>query len=83
MVVATDAPLDSRQLDRVAKRAVLGLARTGATGRRGSGDFAIAFSTAQRIPRAPSSLTHTVTVLSDNDINPLFEAAEEALRSPS
>ena len=79
MVIATNAPLDSRQLARVAKRAVLGLARTGSTARHGSGDFAIAFSTAQRIPRAPTSPTLTTTVLSDNDINPLFEAAEEAV----
>ncbi|HEX3285835.1 MAG TPA: P1 family peptidase [Mycobacterium sp.] len=79
MVVATSAPLDSRQLSRVAKRAVLGLARTGSTGHHGSGDFALAFSTADRIPRAPTSPTRTTTVLSDNDINPIFEAAEEAV----
>jgi D-aminopeptidase len=80
MVVATDAPLDSRQLARVAKRAVLGLTRTGSTGRQGSGDFALAFSKADRIPRAPTSPTRIATVLSDNDINPLFEAAEEAVK---
>jgi D-aminopeptidase len=79
MVVATDAPLDSRQLARLAKRAVLGLARTGSTGRHGSGDFAVAFSTANRIPRAPTSPTRTTTVLNDSDINPVFEAAEEAV----
>lgn len=79
IVVATDAPLDHRQLARVAKRTILGLARTGSTGRHGSGDFAIAFSTAQRVPSAPASQTRAMTVLSDSDINPLFEAAEEAV----
>jgi D-aminopeptidase len=79
IVVATDAPLDHRQLARVAKRAILGLARTGSTGRHGSGDFAIAFSTAERVPSAPASRTRAMTVLSDSDINPLFEAAEEAV----
>jgi D-aminopeptidase len=79
LVVATDAPLDHRQLARVAKRAILGLARTGSTGRHGSGDFAIAFSTAERVPSAPASRTRAMTVLSDSNINPLFEAAEEAV----
>lgn len=78
IVIATDAPLDHRQLARVARRAVLGLARTGSTSRHGSGDFSLAFSTAQRIPSAPATRTRSVTVLSDGDINPLFEAAEEA-----
>ena len=50
IVVATDAPLDGRQLNRLAKRAALGLARTGSTARHGSGDFIIAFSTANVIP---------------------------------
>lgn len=79
MVVATNAPLDSTQLARVAKRAILGLARTGSTGRHGSGDFAIAFSTVNLIPRAPTSPVRTTTVLSDSEINPIFEAAEEAV----
>jgi D-aminopeptidase len=65
IVVATDAPLDHRQLARVAKRAILGLARTGSTGRHGSGDFAIAFSTAERIPRTPASPIREMTVLSE------------------
>jgi D-aminopeptidase len=77
-VVATDAPLDHRQLARVAKRAILGLARTGSTGRHVSGDFAIAFSTAERIQRTPASPIREMTVLSDSNINPVFEAAEEA-----
>jgi D-aminopeptidase len=65
IVVATDAPLDHRQLARVAKRAILGLAPTGSTGRHGSGDFAIAFSTAERIPRTPASPIREMTVLSE------------------
>jgi D-aminopeptidase len=83
MVVATSAPLDSRQLSRVTKRAVLGLARTGSTGHHGSGDFALAFSTADRIPRAPTSPTRTTTVLSDNDINPISRPRRRPSRRPS
>ncbi|HAI87460.1 MAG TPA: aminopeptidase, partial [Firmicutes bacterium] len=50
VIVATDAPLDHRQLERLAKRAGLGLARTGFFSSNGSGDFFIAFSTAGRVP---------------------------------
>ncbi|MDH7485761.1 MAG: P1 family peptidase [Anaerolineae bacterium] len=53
MVLATDAPLEARQLGRLARRAPLGLARTGAVASHRSGDFVIAFSTAQRIPTIP------------------------------
>jgi D-aminopeptidase len=67
MVVATDAPLEARQLRRVAKRALFGFARTGASGSHGSGDYVIAFSTARARP-----------VLNDDDISPLFQAAIEA-----
>ena len=60
IVIATDAPLDSRQLMRLAKRAALGLARTGSTARHGSGDFMLAFSTANVIPALPqrADLSH-------------------------
>src|SRR5690606_8149476 len=54
MVLATDAPLDARGLGRLCRRAAFGLARTGSTCHGGSGDFVIAFSTANRIPdRSP------------------------------
>ena len=57
VIIATDAPLDSRQLTRLAKRAALGLARTGSTARHGSGDFMLAFSTANMIPHYPKEPT--------------------------
>jgi D-aminopeptidase len=83
IVIATDAPLDSRQLGRLAKRAALGLARTGSTARHGSGDFMLAFSTGNTIPHYPADRTFTMTHLSDAHINPLLsatvEAAEEAI----
>src|SRR5690606_38209209 len=66
MIVATDAPLDARQLQRVARRASFGLARTGSSGSHGSGDFVIAFST-QREGR-----------LEDAALSPYFQAAIEA-----
>lgn len=79
IVVATDAPLDSRQCQRIARRAIVGLAHTGSTVRHTSGDFAIAFSTAYRIPHYPKELFYTVTLLSDGHITPLFEATEDAV----
>ena len=78
IVIATDAPLDSRQLTRLAKRAAIGLARTGTSGRHGSGDFMLAFSTANIIPHYPQSATYTMTHLADTHINPLFTATVEA-----
>jgi D-aminopeptidase len=85
IVVATDAPLDARNLKRLAKRALLGIARTGGYYSNGSGDYAIAFSTAKdaRIPHQASSPTQSVTVLRNDAVSPLFlaaaEAAEEAI----
>ncbi len=78
MIIATDAPLDSRQLGRLAKRAALGLARTGATARHGSGDFILAFSTANVIPHDPQEPTYTLTHLADVHLNPLITATVEA-----
>lgn len=80
IVVATDAPLDARNLERLAARAMFGLARTGAAGSNGSGDYVVAFSTANRIEgRGP----RTVTLLGNGDVSPLFlaviEATEEAV----
>jgi D-aminopeptidase len=81
MVVATDAPLTSRDLERLAKRAVLGLSRTGSDGGPGSGDYVIAFSTAESVrrhaPTGPMS-TYTTTQLRHDDLAPLFEATIEA-----
>ena len=78
IVIATDAPLLHDQLERLAKRAALGLARTGATARTGSGDLIIAFSTANVVPHYPEARTMTVTVLDQYHINPLFDATEDA-----
>jgi D-aminopeptidase len=78
VIIATDAPLDSRQLGRLAKRAALGLARTGATARHGSGDFMLAFSTANIVPHYPPEATFTMTHLADTHLNPLITATVEA-----
>lgn len=81
LVTATDAPLSARQLRRIARRSQLGLARTGATARNGSGDMTIAFSTGNRY--VLGSRIHRVSELADQAIDPLFaatcEAAEEAV----
>jgi D-aminopeptidase len=75
IVVATDAPLDARNLDRIARRALSGLSRTGATMTNGSGDYVIAFSTVRR----PSGTTPAaVTDLPNDALSPLFQATAEA-----
>ena len=85
IVAATDAPLDARNLKRLARRALLGIARTGGYYSNGSGDYAIAFSTAPgvRVPHRSSSSLRTTTILCDEAMSPLFlaaaEAAEEAI----
>lgn len=76
MVVATDAPLSSRQVGRVTRRAALGLARTGATAKNGSGDMLIGFSTGNFLDKRDS--VHTIRTLSNDAINPLFDATAEA-----
>ncbi len=79
MVLATDAPLDARQLKRLARRAMLGLARTGSPSTHGSGDFVIAFSTAPLLRyRFGSTGVQSREVLTDDSLTPLFQAAVEA-----
>lgn len=78
MVVATDAPLTSRQLGRVARRAVIGLARTGGYASHGSGDVVVAFSTAQRIPHETDTLLQ-IRALPDGLLTPLFKATSESV----
>jgi len=80
MVVATDAPLDARNLKRLAARAWLGMARTGSAGSNGSGDYAIAFSTAPslRIRSSDKSLTQPAETLRNEAMSPLFQAVIEA-----
>lgn len=77
MVVATDAPLDARQLMRMAKRATFGLARSGSSGSNGSGDFVIGFSTTTKIPEGSLASAQT-SLLSEDSLSPLFEAVIEA-----
>ncbi len=79
IVVATDAPLDARDLKRVAARAIFGLARTGSSYSNGSGDFAIAFSTAPGLrTRFGAGAPQARTLLPADGISPLFQAALEA-----
>lgn len=79
IIVATDAPLDARNLERLAKRAFMGLAKTGGIASNGSGDYIIAFSTDSTL-RIPSNSSEklTQTVLSNDAMSPLFMAAIEA-----
>ena len=79
IVLATDAPLSSRNLERLARRAVLGLARTGSFLSNGSGDFVIAFSTRNRVPFEPGERTLTVEELHNDAMSPLFLAVVEAV----
>ncbi|NND15597.1 MAG: P1 family peptidase [Eudoraea sp.] len=85
IVVATDAPILARNLERLAKRAIMGLAKTGGIASNGSGDYVIAFSTAKenRIPYNSDSKISSQTVLRNEAMTPLFlatiEATEEAI----
>jgi D-aminopeptidase len=88
IVIATDAPLDARNLGRLAARAMMGLARTGAAGSNGSGDYAIAFSTAaevriRAVNQSERNLPRTIKTLGNDAASPLFlaviEATEEAI----
>jgi D-aminopeptidase len=79
IVVATDAPLDARDLKRLAARAVFGLARTGSSYSNGSGDFAVAFSThASLRVKFGDSQPAGRTLLPTDGVSPLFQAALEA-----
>jgi D-aminopeptidase len=79
LVVATDAPLDARDLRRLAARAVFGLARTGSSYSNGSGDFAIAFSTSPEMrSRFNETAARAHVILPTEATSPLFEAALEA-----
>jgi D-aminopeptidase len=84
IVVATDAPLEARQLQRLAARALHGMARVGSSGSHGSGDYVIAFSTANQYAPGPSGgPARQATLLREDDLSPLFaaviEATEEAI----
>ena len=78
MVVITDAPLDSRNLERVAKRAMMGMAKTGGIASNGSGDYVIALSVAPGNLIDSRAKTVTTTVLANGEMSPLFAATIEA-----
>lgn len=85
MLLATDIPLSERQLRRICKRAGVGLARTGSYYGNGSGDIAIAFTTANRVPHYSKSAFIDMKMIDDDKIDPVFamsaEAVEEAIIS--
>jgi D-aminopeptidase len=78
IVIATDAPLDSRNLKRMAARAIMGLARTGASGSNGSGDYAIAFSASPNVRLRRGTSAAAMKLLPNDAMSPLFEAVIEA-----
>jgi D-aminopeptidase len=80
IIIATDAPLSDRNLSRLARRAMAGLARTGAAMSDGSGDYCIAFSIAEDVRRTPDRRSRVTAYpeLPNAQISPLFEAAIEA-----
>lgn len=78
IVIATDAPILSRNLERVAARAVMGLARTGSSASNGSGDYVLAFSTNPRVRRNPDAALNTNDELGNEAMSALFQAVTEA-----
>ncbi len=79
IVVATDAPLSDRQLERVAARAMLGLGRTGSDASNGSGDYVVAFSTSPDVRRRQGEgPARAIRVLADDAVSPIFQATIEA-----
>ena len=78
MIVATDAPLSERNLERVAMRAVMGLSRTGSFAGNGSGDYVISFSSAPGVRRRPGDVVRSIQDLSNDNISAVFQATVEA-----
>lgn len=78
MLIATDAPLDARQLRRLAMRSAAGLARTGSVYGHGSGDIALAFTTAYTVPHDAGFIT-VPPLISDARLDPLFQAAADSI----
>ncbi len=78
MIVATDAPLSPKSLERLAKRAIMGLARTGSFAGNGSGDYVIAFSTAESVRRRRGERMRSVEDLPNTRMSGLFEAVVES-----
>lgn len=78
IVIATDAPLSDRNLERLAARAIMGLSRTGSSASNGSGDYVLAFSTAESVRRAATARRLDTQELINNDMDALFEGVVEA-----
>jgi D-aminopeptidase len=78
IVVATDAPVSDRNLERIARRAIMGLSRTGSYASNGSGDYVIAFSTSEEVRRSDGDGMHRYSDLSNSNVSALFEATLEA-----
>lgn len=78
MIVATDAPLSDRNLERLAARAIMGLSRTGSSASNGSGDYVIAFSTSTKVRRAFNARTLATEELANEEMSGLFQAVVEA-----
>jgi len=78
MVIATDAPLSDRNLERLAARAIMGLARTGSSASNGSGDYVLAFSTSEKVRRQVNATRLTTEELANEQMSGLFEGAVEA-----
>lgn len=79
VVIGTDAPLMPHQLNRIAKRAALGLGRCGSYAAHGSGEIILAFSSANRIPRTTAKMTYRAQFLIDERMDPLYEATIECV----
>jgi D-aminopeptidase len=77
-VIATDAPLITHQLNRLAKRAALGIGRVGSSAMHGSGEIVLAFSTANQVPRETRKMVYRMKILLDQRLDPLYEAVIEA-----
>ncbi|MBF0362793.1 MAG: P1 family peptidase [Oligoflexia bacterium] len=78
VVVATDAPLHSHQLNRLAKRSALGIGKAGSYAAHGSGEIIIAFSTANRVPRETRKMVYKLKIILDQRMDPLYQAVVEA-----
>ena len=79
MIIATDAPLSSRQLKRLCKRAQSGLARTGTISGNGSGEISVAFTTKNRIPHYPNGKNINIEYLHDDNMNIVFRGVIECV----
>ena len=78
-LLATDLPLSSRQLKRLAKRAVVGLSQSGSLITNGSGEIVLAYSTANRIPHESGQSLHQITVFADDQLDQVFRAVKESV----